>query len=166
MPLIGLLIVYVVFAWLLGFWPFEEGFFTGPTSECSYDAGYDDGYDGALPKCSIEAYLVSEHGRSISGHSESDILYWSVFRTIENLVRLTNVCTICAADWPFGVVQPATASRACHRSAFAIVIDARASALVTPWFGPSGVRQGSVRHPAAVEGTATGGQRNGYTDCQ
>jgi hypothetical protein len=29
-----------------------------------------------------------------------------------------------------------------------------------------GVRQGSVRHPAAVEGTATGGQRNGYTDCQ
>ncbi len=31
---------------------------------------------------------------------------------------------------------------------------------------PLGVRQGSVRHPAAVEGTATGGQRNGYTDCQ
>ncbi len=29
-----------------------------------------------------------------------------------------------------------------------------------------GVRQGSVRHPAAVKGTATGGQRNGYTDCQ
>jgi chromosome segregation ATPase len=33
--------------------------------------------------------------------------------------------------------------------------------------GPTtGVRQGSVRHPAAVEGTATGGQKNGYTDCQ
>ncbi len=29
-----------------------------------------------------------------------------------------------------------------------------------------GVGQGSVRHPAAVKGTATGGQRNGYTDCQ
>ena len=57
MRLIGLLIVYVVLAWLLGFWPFEEGFFTGPTSACSYDAGYDDGYDGAAPKCSIEAYL-------------------------------------------------------------------------------------------------------------
>ncbi len=28
------------------------------------------------------------------------------------------------------------------------------------------VRQGLVRHPAAVEGTATGGQRNGYTDFQ
>jgi hypothetical protein len=50
MRLIGLLIVYVVLAWLLGFWPFEKGFFTGPTSECSYDAGYDDGYDGAAPK--------------------------------------------------------------------------------------------------------------------
>ena len=30
----------------------------------------------------------------------------------------------------------------------------------------SGVRQSLVKHPAAVEGAATGGQRNGYTDFQ
>ena len=39
---------------------------------------------------------------------------------------------------------------------------------ITDWVmaAVTGVRQGSVRHLAAVKGTATGGQRNGYTDCQ
>ncbi len=57
MPLIGLIAIYAMVAWLFGFWPFEEGLFTGPTSECSYDAGYDAGYDGANQKCGTEAYL-------------------------------------------------------------------------------------------------------------
>ena len=57
MQVIGLSTIYAMVAWLFGFWPFEEGMFTGPTSECSYDAGYDDGYEGANQKCSIDAYL-------------------------------------------------------------------------------------------------------------
>ncbi len=52
MQVIGWIAIYIVVAWLFGFWPFEEGLFTGPTSECSYDAGYDDGYDGAM-KCTL-----------------------------------------------------------------------------------------------------------------
>ncbi len=57
MQFIGLIAIYAMVAWLFGFWPFEEGLFTGPTSECSYDAGYDAGYDGANQKCSTDAYL-------------------------------------------------------------------------------------------------------------
>ena len=57
MQLFGWIAVYAVVAWLFGFWPFEEGFFTGPTSECSYDAGYDDGYGGAARKCKVHVYL-------------------------------------------------------------------------------------------------------------
>ncbi len=57
MQVLGWIVVYAVVAWLFGIWPFEEGFFTGPTSQCSYDAGYDDGYDGAAPKCKIQVYL-------------------------------------------------------------------------------------------------------------
>ena len=62
MRFIGWIAIYVVIAWLLGFWPFEEGLFTGPTSECSYDAGYEDGYDGAIRKCSTEAYVEGYEG--------------------------------------------------------------------------------------------------------
>jgi len=58
MRVIGWIVIYIVVAWVFGFWPFEEGLFTGPTSECSYDAGYDDGYDGANRKCSTEVYLA------------------------------------------------------------------------------------------------------------
>ena len=57
MGFVGWVAIYFLAAWLFGFWPFEEGVFTGPTSECSYDSGYDDGYDGALPKCKLNAYL-------------------------------------------------------------------------------------------------------------
>ena len=49
---------YCLGAWLLGFWPFEEeGLLTGPASNCSYDAGYDDGYDGAARRCRIDVYV-------------------------------------------------------------------------------------------------------------
>ena len=71
MRLIGWIAVYVAVAWLFGLWPFEEGSLTGPTSECSYDAGYDDGYDGAIQNCSTEAYL--------EGYEEGDFdseCYW------------------------------------------------------------------------------------------
>ncbi len=57
MHFIGWAVIYVVVAWLFGFWPFEEGLITGPSSGCTYDAGYDDGYGGASPKCSTEAYV-------------------------------------------------------------------------------------------------------------
>jgi hypothetical protein len=50
------IIIYLVAAWLFGFWPFEEGLITGPSSGCSYDEGYDDGYDGASQKCNTNAY--------------------------------------------------------------------------------------------------------------
>ncbi len=58
MRVIGWNVIYIVVAWVFGFWPFEEGLFTGPTSECSYDAGYDDGYDETNRKCSTEVYLA------------------------------------------------------------------------------------------------------------
>ena len=57
MRLIGWIAAGIAVAWLFGFWPFEEGLITGPTSRCSYDAGYDDGYDGANQRCSTDAYL-------------------------------------------------------------------------------------------------------------
>ncbi len=49
---------------------------------------------------------------------------------------------------------------------FEIALLTLLSILLGVYVAIRGVRQGSVRHPAAVEGTATGGQRNGYTDCQ
>ena len=58
MQFIGWVVFYILAAWLFGFWPFEEGYLTGPTSECSYEAGYEDGYDGAIQKCSTSAYLT------------------------------------------------------------------------------------------------------------
>ncbi len=71
MQVIGWVAIYIVVAWLFGFWPFEEGLFTGPTSECSYDAGYDDGYDGANRKCSTKVYLAGYE----DGDFDSDC-YW------------------------------------------------------------------------------------------
>ncbi len=71
MQIVGLIAIYAMVAWLFGLWPFEKGMFTGPTSECSYDAGYDAGYDGASQNCSTEAYL--------EGYEESDFdseCYW------------------------------------------------------------------------------------------
>ena len=64
MGFFGWIAAYLFAAWLFGFWPFEEGVFTGPISECSYDVGYDDGYDGATPKCKTDAYL--------NGYEEGD----------------------------------------------------------------------------------------------
>ena len=50
-------VIYLVTAWLFGFWPFDEGLITGPSSGCTYDAGYEAGYDGETQKCKTEAYL-------------------------------------------------------------------------------------------------------------
>ncbi len=64
MQFISWVVIYMFVAWLFGFWPFEEGMITGFSSECTYDAGYDDGYDGDSQKCSTAAY--------IEGYSDGD----------------------------------------------------------------------------------------------
>ena len=45
--------------------------------------------------------------------------------------------SLCGASRPPQTQPPRNGSRACHRSALAMVIAALASALVTPWSGPS-----------------------------
>lgn len=71
MRIIVWIAIYFVAAWMIGFWPFEKGLLTGPTTECSYDAGYDDGYEGANQKCSIDVYLEGYE----DGDFDSDC-YW------------------------------------------------------------------------------------------
>ena len=57
MRFLGWVVIYAVVAWLFGFWPFEEAMIPGRLTGCTYDAGYNDGYDGAKQKCSTRAYV-------------------------------------------------------------------------------------------------------------
>ena len=47
---VGLVVTYLVVAWLVGIFPFGE------SSDCTYDYGYDDGFDGAQPRCQGASY--------------------------------------------------------------------------------------------------------------
>jgi hypothetical protein len=54
--LIGPAIIYLIVAGLFGFWPFTDSLLKQASGECTYDSGYDDGWDGALRACEAEEY--------------------------------------------------------------------------------------------------------------
>lgn len=58
MKILGWVLIYVIAAWLIGFWPFEGGVLTGYSSSCNYDAGYEAGYDGAKQACTNDTYMA------------------------------------------------------------------------------------------------------------
>jgi hypothetical protein len=56
-----LIVVYMIAALLLGFWPFEDGLLSTSSLspfQLTYDEGYEDGYDGALPKIRSGSYAT------------------------------------------------------------------------------------------------------------
>lgn len=55
---IGLVLVYLVAAGVLGWWPFEDGAVKTVSGQCTYDAGYRDAWDGAVPACEDADYLA------------------------------------------------------------------------------------------------------------
>ncbi len=48
---IGLVLVYLAAAGMFGWWPFEDGAIKTVSRQCTYDAGYQDGWEGAAPVC-------------------------------------------------------------------------------------------------------------------
>ena len=74
-----LVVIYVVAAFLLGFWPFEDGWLrTSSISpiQYTYDQGYEDGYYGELPK------IMS--GEYIDGYDEGEFYADCEWLTSEN----------------------------------------------------------------------------------
>lgn len=54
----GWVATYLIIALLFGWWPFEDSAIKTFTGQCSYDAGYQDGWDGSLPNCEASDYIA------------------------------------------------------------------------------------------------------------
>lgn len=52
-----LLITYIVLAAAAGWWPFSDSVIRVVLGHCSYEAGYDDGWDGVYPTCHKKSYI-------------------------------------------------------------------------------------------------------------
>lgn len=56
--IIGWAIVYLLIAALAGWWPFKDSAVKTMTGQCTYEAGYQDGWDGASLACKNTEYLT------------------------------------------------------------------------------------------------------------
>lgn len=56
--LAGWTVAYLIIAALIGWWPFEDSLIRTVTGQCSYDSGYEDGWDGATPACEADDYIA------------------------------------------------------------------------------------------------------------
>ncbi|MDZ7736868.1 MAG: hypothetical protein U5P41_12790 [Gammaproteobacteria bacterium] len=70
--MLKLVIFYLVLAALIGWWPFNDSVIKTMSGQCNYDAGYRDGWDGALYACESDDYMAGYD----DGNFESDC-HWA-----------------------------------------------------------------------------------------
>lgn len=65
--LISLAVVWLLIAALIGWWPFDDSVLQTMSGECTYEAGYQDGWDGAKVAFENTDYVAGYDGGTWEG---------------------------------------------------------------------------------------------------